>query len=136
MKKILCALLAVSFGSLAYADIHMPPAADQGPTRKLSRGVSNILYGITEFPHSIATVNKREGNSAAASYGVARGVGRTFVRWGTGVFEVATFPFPTNQGKYTPPYRPEHLWLSSGYQEFPPELGFRSASPYNRNDYD
>ena len=47
-----------------------------GPTRKLGRGISNLLFGWSELPHEISRVNEKEGNSAAAGYGVVRGVGR------------------------------------------------------------
>ena len=133
MKTILCSLLALSLLATAQADIHDPPGADYGPTRKLGRGLSNIVFGITELPVTIATVNEREGNSAAASYGIVRGVGRVLYRFGRGVGEVATFPFPTYKGRYTPPYKSNVRWINAGYAEFPPELGFESRYHYTRS---
>lgn len=115
-----------------HADIQAPPQSDQGPTRKLGRGLGNILYGSTEVWESMSDVNYADGNSAAFSYGLVRGLGRTFARLGYGIFETATFPFPTNHGTYQPPYRNNIQWLNSGYSEFPPEVGFETKYDYSR----
>lgn len=125
-------VLSVLLAATAVADIHMPPAAEQGPTRKLGRGLGNIVFGFTEIPHQIARTNDREGNAAAASYGAVRGVGRTFARLGYGIYEVLLFPFPVNKGKYTAPYRLEDQWLTAGYTEFPPELGWETRFDWCR----
>ena len=121
-------LLAVS----AFADIQDPPANDQGPTRKLGRGLANVLYGSTEFIHTLCQINDREGNEAAASYGFVRGLGRVFARAGYGVYEVATFPFPTTWSSYRPPYKSDPPWIHGGFSEFPPELGFQTRYNYVR----
>jgi len=132
--KFVGSLLALAVtASIALADIQQPPASDYGPTRKLGRGLGNIAYGPTEILDSIFAVNYAEGNSAAWSYGLVRGVGRTFARLGYGVYEVATFPFPTVRGSYRPPYRSDIPWINSGYQEFPPELGFDTRYSYVRD---
>ncbi len=130
------ALFAIVFtvgASIALADIQAPPASDFGPTRKLGRGISNIAFGSTEFITSITSVNYSEGNSAAWSYGVVRGVGRTFARLGFGVYETLLFPFPTSRGTYKPPYRSDIPWIHCGYSEFPPELGFETRYNYVRH---
>jgi len=134
MKPAAIALLVVSALTTAlYADIQAPPASDYGPTRKLGRGLSNIAFGVTEIPDNLAAVNYAEGNSAAWSYGLVRGVGRFFARLGYGIYEVALFPFPTQKGTYYPPYRSDIPWINSGYQEFPPELGFSTNYNYVRD---
>ena len=133
--KAVAFLLAVTCAatSVAFADIQQPPSSDYGPTRKLGRGISNIAFGVTEIPDTIFAVNYDEGNSAAWSYGLVRGVGRLFARLGYGVYEVATFPFPTTKGTYYPPYKSDIPWINSGYQEFPPELGFETRYNYTRD---
>lgn len=134
VKILPLALASVLFaGSLSLrADIQAPAQSDQGPTRKLGRGLGNILYGSTEIYESASDVNYSEGNSAAFSYGLVRGVGRTLARLGYGAFEVLTFPFPTNHGTYRPPYQNNIQWLNSGYSEFPPEVGFETKYDYCR----
>lgn len=128
----LIASLCLALASAAMADIQAPPASEQGPTRKLGRGLGNMLYGSTEIFESMSEANYSEGNSAAFSYGLVRGVGRTLARLGYGVFETVTFPFPTNHGTFRPPYRNNIQWLNSGYSEFPPEVGFETKYDYSR----
>lgn len=129
---LLLSLLLLMGVSSTFADIQAPPQSEQGPTRKLGRGLGNMLYGSTEIINSMSDVNYSEGNSAAFSYGLVRGLGRTFARIGYGLFETVTFPFPTNHGTYKPPYNNNIQWLYSGYSEFPPELAFETKYDYSR----
>ena len=132
MKSLLLSVLLVVTASACYADIQDPPANDYGPTRKLARALANIcpLCALTEIPDTIATVNDAEGNSTAATYGVMKGVGRAFYRFGFGWYEFFTFPFPTYKGTYRPFYRSNIPWVHGGFEEFPPELGFKSKWNY------
>lgn len=116
----------------AFADIQDPPMNDQGPTRKLGRGISNILFHDTEFIYTVAMMNEREGNAAALSYGVVKGVGRSVYRLHKGLFDVLTFPFPAYKGSYRQPYKRDVPWIHGGYDEFPPELGFETKYRYVR----
>lgn len=137
MKKLLSSLLLALTAAAAFADIQDPPANDYGPTRKLGRAIANMdpLIALSEIPDTIGTINEREGNAAAASYGVIKGFGRYFFRFGVGIYEFATFPFPTYKGSYRPPYRSNVPWVHGGYEEFPPELGFNSRYRYTRANY-
>ena len=85
MKTLLSAALVLGFAISSFADIQDPPSNDYGPTRKLGRGLSNLVFGIAELPATIAKINEREGNSAAAGYGVVRGVGRSGMRFQAGL---------------------------------------------------
>src|SRR5437764_7323203 len=100
MKTLLAAALVLGFALPSFGDIQDPPANDYGPTRKLGRGLSNMVYGWSEIPVTIAKVSKDEGNAAGGGYGVVRGVGRSFARFGAGLFEAALWPIPTNHGTY------------------------------------
>jgi len=133
MKVVLTLTLLCAVAISAHADIQAPPASDFGPTRKLGRGLSNIAFGITEIPNNLMAVNYSEGNAAAWSYGLVRGVGRFFARLGYGVYEVALFPIPTQRGTYLPPYKSDIPWINSGMTEFPPELGFETRYDYVRD---
>lgn len=132
MKSAASLLAAAAISATALADIQQPPGSDYGPTRKLGRGLSNVLFGPSELLDSMAAVNYEDGNAAAWSYGLVRGIGRSFARLGYGIYEIATFPFPTVKGSYRPPYRSDIPWINSGYQEFPPELGFETRYHYVR----
>lgn len=129
---LLLASVAAPPSGVLRADIQAPPGADHSPTRKLGRGISNLLYGFTEVPVTLAHTNEYEGGAAAWSLGVVKGVGRGFARTGVGFWEVLTWPFPTEKGKYTPTLRRETPWILNGYQEFPPELGWESRYRYVR----
>lgn len=133
MKKLLVLFLGVGFAVTALADIQDPPAADYGPTRKLSRGVANVLFGWSEIPVTIGKVNRVEGNAAAASYGAIKGTGRAFARFGVGVYEAILWPLPVYKGTYLPVLRSDIPWIHRGYSEFPPELGNESKYPYVRD---
>ena len=132
MKTLLCSLLlTLSLAAAVHADIQAPPASEQGPTRKLGRGFSNLICAITDWQYIIAETNDTEGNSAIP-YGFVKGAGHFFARTASGVFDIATFPFPLNKGKYTPVLRNDVPWIHSGFEEFPPELGFESRNQYVR----
>jgi putative exosortase-associated protein (TIGR04073 family) len=132
MKTLLTVALLMAVAAMCRADIHDPPSNDYGPTRKLGRGISNLLFGITELPTTIAKVNDTEGNSAATGYGVVRGVGRSVMRMQAGIFEILTFPIPAVRGTYFPVLESDVHWIHAGYKEFPPELGNESKYPYAR----
>ena len=125
-----CALVPLFSAS---ADIQDPPLTDQGPSRKLARGIANIAFGVSEIPFEMIMSNEADGNSTAFSYGAIRGVGRFLSRLGFGVYEVVTFPIPTQKGTYYPPYRSNIPWVNGGLEEFPPELGFETRYNYNRH---
>lgn len=127
---LLTALCLAAMGASALADIQAPPMTGMGPTRKLGRGLSNLLWGFSELPYQIATVNDQEGNSAAAGYGVVKGLGRSLFRFGVGWYEILTFPAPCYKGSYRPPYQNYVPWAHGGFQEFPPELGFETRYYY------
>jgi putative exosortase-associated protein (TIGR04073 family) len=135
MKTLLSLVIVSLLAASAYADIQDPPANDFGPTRKLGRGLANVLYGATELITQPTEINYFEGNTAMASYGFVRGISRFFFREGAGVWEVLSFPFATNRGTYKPPYRSNIPWIHGGYEEFPPELGFESRYRYNHEYY-
>lgn len=116
----------------ARADIQDPPMIRQGPVRKLGRGLANMTSGVTEVFASFEQVNTSDGNAAQGSYGIVRGITRTLVRFGVGVYEVVTFPFPTMKGSYDPVLKRPIPWVHGGYEEFPPELGFETRYDYCR----
>ena len=122
----------LAIGGRVSADIQDPPMNDQGPIRKLSRGLANLLGGSTEIFVTWTARNAGEGNSAAAYHGLVDGVWRTLVRMGAGFYDVVTFPAPTMKGSYASPLPSCAPWVNNGFEEFPPELGFESRFPYGR----
>jgi len=132
MKSLAITILICLTAGIALADIQAPPASEYGPTRKLGRGINNVLFAPTEILDSIFAVNYSEGNEAAFSYGLVRGVGRTLERVKYGVFEMATFYCANNKGSYRPFLKSDIPWLSGGYSEFAPELGWDTRYNYSR----
>jgi putative exosortase-associated protein (TIGR04073 family) len=133
MKTLSALLLVVGFTSFAFADIQDPPSNDYGPTRKLGRGIANFFLAPAEIPVTICTVNTNEGNAAAATYGVVRGLGRTGERHIAGLLELLSWPFPAWRDGYNPMLPSDIPWIHAGYPEFPPELGNESKYPYVRD---
>ena len=134
MKSSLVLLLLPGIAVSALADIQNPPSSDYGPTRKLSRGLSNMLFGATEIPVTIGDVNCQEGNAAAATYGLTRGAGRAFARFGVGLYEVLLWPLPIHHRSYMPALGDDIQSINRGYSEYPPEPGNESRYPYVRQD--
>ena len=133
MKTILSLAVIAGFATSAFADIQDPPSNDYGPTRKLGRGLSNFFLAPAEIFVTVTTINTYDENSAAAGYGVVRGVGRSAARHVAGFLEIVTFPFPAWRESYYPMLPPDIPYIHAGYAEFPPELGNESKYPYVRD---
>jgi putative exosortase-associated protein (TIGR04073 family) len=133
MKKLIVISLMLGLVGTALGDIQDPPANDYGPTRKLGRGLSNFFIAPAEVFVTVTTINTYDGNSAAAGYGVVRGVGRSGARHVAGLIEMLTFPFPIWRDSYYPILPPDIPYIHAGYSEFPPELGNESKYPYVRD---
>ena len=132
-KQLLLVAVGFAIATTALADIQDPPSNDYGPTRKLGRGVGNFFFATAEVPVTIGRINRDEGNSAAASYGVVKGVGRSIERHFAGMFEIWLFPFPVFRDSYRPVLPSDIPYIHGGYSEFPPELGFEAKYPYCRD---
>jgi len=135
MKRLIVISLMLGVVGTALGDIQDPPANDYGPTRKLGRGLSNFFIAPAEVFVTVTTVNTYDGNSAAAGYGVVRGVGRSGARHIAGLIEILTFPFPIWRDSYYPMLPPDIPYIHAGYSEFPPELGNESKYPYVRDTH-
>ena len=135
MKKLIIISLMLGLAGTVLGDIQDPPANDYGPTRKLGRGLSNFFIAPAEVFVTVTTINTYDGNSAAAGYGVVRGVGRSGARHIAGLIEMLTFPFPIWRDSYYPMLPPEIPYIHAGYSEFPPEVGNESKYPYVRDSH-
>jgi putative exosortase-associated protein (TIGR04073 family) len=108
MKRILSlALVLTMAATTARADISMP--VRDSFYDKLGRGIADIITAPSELLDSQYGMIDTEGDTVAFCKGfVVQGVSRMIMDMGTGVFEVVTSPFPTNNGSYRsqklPPY--------------------------------
>src|SRR5438477_11042692 len=135
MKTILAFAAIVSLAIGAFADIQDPPGNDYGPTRKLGRGISNLVIAPTEFFTTVNQINQTEGNSAGAGYGVWKGAGRTAARHVAGLIEILTFPFPIGHDSYQPLLPSDIPYIHGCYGDFPLEAGKESKYPYVRHPH-
>jgi putative exosortase-associated protein (TIGR04073 family) len=133
MKNFVVLALILAGAGVAVADIQDPPSNDYGPTRKLGRGLSNFFLAPAEITVTVATINKQEGNAAAAGYGVVRAVGRSATRHVAGFLEIITWAAPVWRSSYYPLLPSDIPYIHAGYSEFPPELGNESKYPYVRD---
>ena len=136
MKNLFLLFVITSLGlsSTAFGDIQSPSGHHFTWSRKLSRGIGNLMFGWLEYPTSWRKTNKSDGAIAAASDFLVEGTKRTLIRAGFGFYETITFPVPSWKRTYRPPYHHQEVldnWW--GYTEFAPEFGFRSEIPYSRS---
>lgn len=82
---------------------------ENGPIRKLGRGVTNITTGWLELGAQVFRTTEMDGSLAGATIGLGRGivwgVGRTLV----GAIELVTFPIPNPITGYGPVIKPEFV---------------------------
>lgn len=120
-KKILVVALVVAVGIMtipsASAQVY-DPTGELAPITgfekamtKLGRGLSNVFLGWAEIPLTFDR-NLKKGKPFAYLFGVAPvlGTARAFMRTGTGVFEVVTFPFSDRDVNYEPILEPEYIF--------------------------
>src|SRR5438128_11869781 len=129
MKTLLALAVMAGFAGSAFADIQDPPSNDYGPTRKLGRGFSNFFLAPAEVFVTVTTINTYDGNSAAAGYGVVRGVARSGARHIAGLIQMLTFPFPIWRDSYYPMLPPDIPYIHAGSSESPPEIAYESKHP-------
>ena len=120
MKKILVALFTVfAFNFSLRADIIFPdghtPAEDRGPIepfvlKKLSRGLANTALAAFEVPKSVYDTGYQEGifGIQQFSLGLPRGFHKMFLRFGTGLNDLATVAEPSRPLWHV---EPEYLGL-------------------------
>ena len=65
--------------------------------------------GWVELPKSVYDTSMEDNAFAGLTLGLAKGLGMTLVRTGSGIFEIATFPFPLPED-YKPILEPEYVF--------------------------
>ncbi|HRZ38119.1 MAG TPA: exosortase system-associated protein, TIGR04073 family [Candidatus Paceibacterota bacterium] len=75
-----------------------------GPENKLGRGINNLteFARLGEINRSVEQTFLWDGPQSAYTTGLIRGINRSLVRTGVGLYEVVTFPIPS----YDPVLRP------------------------------
>jgi putative exosortase-associated protein (TIGR04073 family) len=80
-----------------------------GAIDKAGRGLAGVATGFLEVPGNIAAVDRDQGDAAAATIGVAKGLAMFPVRELVGLYEFVTSPIPV-PGDYRPIIEPEYPW--------------------------
>ena len=133
-RFVLIALAAFSLVGSASADIQSPPGHHYNWSRKLSRGLGNMVFSPMEYATRWRYTNAESGPLAAISDAAIEGSKRSVVRLVTGAYEILTFPFPSWKLTYRPPfYRKEYVDNWWGYTEFSPDLGGGAHVDYSRS---
>jgi len=134
MKKFLATSLIVAIASLSIADIHEPPKARYTKTRKLARGISNLMYGWTEIPTTMHQWGEKHTEQATGVWmaGFLQGTQRYGARLKFGFYEIINFQRPLYKDTYRPPYADVNYLPFRGMKEFPPQIGELTTVGYTR----
>lgn len=100
-------LLIASFAVLAFA------TGCAGPERKLGRGVLNAteFARMGEIRRSMEQTALWDNTDATYTTGFFRGLNRSVIRTGVGLYEIVTFPIPS----YDPVFLPENPVYPDSY---------------------
>jgi len=130
----LAALLLFGIVSASVADIHEPPKTRYTKTRKLGRGLSNILYGWTEIPMTMHRwgENHTEQSAGIFTSGILVGTQRAGARLMYGFYEVLNYQRPLYKDSYRPVMPDINYLPIRGYEEFPPQIGYLTTTGYTR----
>ena len=85
-----------------------------GPERKFGRGLNNAteFARLGEIRRSMEQTGIWETPETAYTTGLIRGINRSLVRTGVGLYELVTFPFPD----YDPVFLPENPVYPDSYR--------------------
>jgi putative exosortase-associated protein (TIGR04073 family) len=85
-----------------------------GATRKLGRGVANVLSAPLELIRKPFLVGQQDGGLAGVTVGIVQGLGAAVIREGAGLIEVVTFfaPFPNH---FQPLVKPEFIYAGGDW---------------------
>jgi putative exosortase-associated protein (TIGR04073 family) len=85
-----------------------------GPEKKLGRGMLNVteFARLGEIRRSMEQTALWENTDAAYTTGFLRGLNRSLMRTGVGLYEIVTFPIPS----YDPVFLPEYPVYPDSYK--------------------
>jgi putative exosortase-associated protein (TIGR04073 family) len=99
LAVLVLVLMVINITSVCYS---------QDMTRKLGRGVGNILTGWIEIPKNVYDTSLESNVFAGLTLGAVKGIGKTVMRTAIGAYETVTFPFPLPED-YKPIVEPEFV---------------------------
>lgn len=90
MKKCIAGLMVVMF----VVSVVFISYADDGPVKKLGRGIANVVTSPFEIPMDMGETKDESGIFAAFTWGLLKGTVDMVKRAVVGVYEIVTFPVP------------------------------------------
>ena len=110
MKKVVVFLVLLVMLSGTYAEAALVQEMDsQKALEKFSRGAANVATSPGEFINQIPpSMEKSPDYLTGTVMLIGRGIGYTLLRLGSGLYDIATFPFP-GKTKYGPIMKPETI---------------------------
>lgn len=109
-------IIAVHLGDAAAQEVMNPPSFAAQVSKKLGRGLANVITAPLELIRVPMLLGRREGGLSAVTVGVIRGVGAAVIREGAGLLEAVTcfVPYP----KYAAPLvKPEFVYVDGAWAE-------------------
>ena len=103
-KLTLVALFLTIASSSLTAAVNEDYNSEYTASRKLGRGIANVLTGLIEIPKAVYYENEDQGWVAAYTTGVINGVVNFATRECVGVYEVFTFLSKDKEPIVTPEY--------------------------------
>lgn len=96
MKKFVLFLAVMLALASVYAEASVVEKMDSNKALlKFSRGVTNVVTSPGEIVHQVpAAMEQSPDYLTGFIMCVGRGIGYTLLRFGAGVYDIATFPFP------------------------------------------
>lgn len=93
-----------------------PPSYARGFTRKLGRGVANVVTSPLELIRVPTLTARKDGGLAGLTVGLARGAWAGVERLAAGAVEIVTFPVPFPSG-WDSLVRPEFMYAHGEWVE-------------------
>ena len=110
MKKFVLFLAVMLTLASVYAEASLMKEMDSNKAlTKFSRGVTNVATSPGEFVNQIPVAMEQSPDYLTGFImSIGRGIGYTLRRFGAGVYDIATFPFP-GPSDYKPTMKPETI---------------------------
>jgi len=121
------------FSFIPFLGVALIVSGCAGPEQKFGRGVSNMIEvtRLGELRRSYEQTAVLEGPDAGYTAGIFRGLNLTAARTATGIYEVATFPFPNHSPRNYGPIGTNVLTVNPAYPDSykPSMLSDQMTSP-------
>ena len=88
----------------------------EGATRKLGRGIANVVTSPLELIRTPELVGRRDGYIGGLTVGIAQGAWHAVARFATGAYDAVTFLLPVPRD-FDPVLYPEFVWKHGAWAE-------------------